>query len=106
MREKFVPKKTGSSRSFLCDKIHKNAGEVLSSFNLLANYIYIQTKKFEISWSVVDRARDFDPVNKKCRLCLKEKYHIIFQPSGATLNQRSELFSTCRHRLRKTLANT
>ena len=65
-----------------------------------------ERRNFEISWSVVDRARDFDPVNKKCRLCLKEKYHIIFQPSGATLNQRSELFSTCRHRLRKTLANT
>ena len=65
-----------------------------------------KNKNFEISWSVIDRANDFDPVTRKCRLCLKEKYHIIFQPTGATLNQRSELYSTCRHRLRQTLANT
>ena len=63
-------------------------------------------RNFEISWSVIDRANDFDPVTRKCRLCLKEKFHIIFQPAGATLNQRSELYSTCRHRLRQTLANS
>ena len=63
-------------------------------------------KNYETSWSIVDRANDFDPATRKCRLCLKEKYYIIFQPEGATLNQRSELYSTCRHRLRQTLANT
>ena len=65
-----------------------------------------KNKNFEVSWSVIDRANAFDPVTRKCRLCLKEKYHIIFQPTGATLNQRSELYSTCRHRLKQTLANT
>ena len=65
-----------------------------------------ENKNFEISWSVVDRATDYNPATRKCRLCLKEKYHIIFQPIGASLNQRSELFATCRHRLRNTLANT
>ena len=65
-----------------------------------------RNKNYETSWSIVDRANDFDPATRKCRLCLKEKYYIIFQPEGATLNQRSELYSTCRHRLRQTLANT
>ena len=31
-------------------------------------------------------------------LCLKEKFYIIFNPAGASLNQRTELFSVCRHR--------
>ena len=61
---------------------------------------------YDMSWKLVDRAPDFNPTTRKCRLCLKEKYHIIFQPDGATLNNRSELFSTCRHRLRLLLTNT
>ena len=61
---------------------------------------------FNISWNIIDRGKDFNPTTKKCRLCLKEKYYIIFHPDGATLNERSELFSTCRHRLKLTLANT
>ena len=61
---------------------------------------------YDLKWEILDRANDFNPITRKCRLCLKEKYHIIFQPDGATLNKRSELFSTCRHRLRKLLMNT
>ena len=60
-------------------------------------------KNFEISWKIIDRAQEFNPVKRKCRLCIKEKYYIIFQPDGATLNTRSELFTTCRHRKRLTL---
>ena len=65
-----------------------------------------EKKDFKIEWSVIDRANDFDPVTKKCRLCLKEKFYIMFQPEGASLNRRSELYSVCRHRLRELLENT
>ena len=68
--------------------------------------LFDEKKDFEMSWKIVDQAQDFNPVNRKCWLCLKEKYYIIFQPEGATLNTRSELFSTCRHRLRLLLNNT
>ena len=61
---------------------------------------------YNVKWSVVDRAGIFNPTSRKCRLCLIEKYFILFQPEGATLNKRSELFSTCRHRLRQLLRNT
>ena len=61
---------------------------------------------YDIHWSVIEKAREFNPTTRKCTLCLKEKYHIIFEPSGATLNSRSELYSTCRHRLSKLLVNT
>ena len=60
---------------------------------------------YQIQWSVVGRAPRFNPITKKCKLCIKEKYHIIFEPEGALLNKRSELFSTCRHRLRDLLLN-
>ena len=32
---------------------------------------------FNIKWSIVDRAPPFNSVTKKCRLCLKEKWHIM-----------------------------
>ena len=59
---------------------------------------------YSVKWKTIDRAPRFNPVTKKCRLCLKEKYYIIFQPEGAKLNERSELFSTCRHRTRDLLS--
>ena len=63
-------------------------------------------KNFNINWSVLDQARSFNPVTRKCNLCVLEKYFIIFQPEGASLNKRSELFTTCRHRKNQLLENT
>ena len=74
----------------------------------LSSYIWELKDKnldYNIKWTAVDRAPRFNPITKKCRLCLKEKYYIIFQPEGAELNERSELFSTCRHRTRDLLSN-
>ena len=58
---------------------------------------------YRIGWKIISRGKVFNPVTKSCRLCLKEKYFIMFQPQSATLNDRSELFSTCRHRLTQLL---
>ena len=55
-------------------------------------------KSFDIKWQIIGKAKSFNPTTKRCNLCLKEKFFIIFKPEGASLNQRSELFSTCRHR--------
>ena len=60
---------------------------------------------FEIKWSIIEKGKKFDPSTRKCMLCLKEKYHIVFNPDGASLNKRSELFSVCRHRHEKLLVN-
>ena len=62
-------------------------------------------KNFELKWRIIDMGKKFNPTSRNCNLCLKEKYHIIFQPSGASLNKRSELFSTCRHRWQQLLEN-
>ena len=82
---------------------------ILEHSTTLSTHIWkLQDKNenYDVKWKVIDRASDFNPVTRKCRLCMKEKYYIIFQPEGASLNERSELYSTCRHRLRKLLANT
>ena len=52
------------------------------------------------------RAEPFNSATKKCQLCLTEKYLIMFKPEGATLNSRSEMFATCRHRKKILLQNT
>ena len=53
---------------------------------------------FTISWKILDRGPTFNPVSKKCILCLKEKYFIMYHAENSTLNKRNEVFNTCRHR--------
>ena len=62
-------------------------------------------KSFTVSWKLKDRATSYNPTTKKCRICLKEKYHILYKADGASLNKRSEIFNTCRHRITKLLIN-
>ena len=62
-----------------------------------------QNIPYNISWKKLAKSRVFNPVTKTCQLCLMEKYLIMFAPQGATLNRRSELFNTCRHRLKDLL---
>ena len=72
----------------------------------LSSYIHeIKKKKIEYSlqWDLVSSAKPFNPVSGICALCTREKFHIAFNPSWATLNLRSEMFSSCRHKLRKLL---
>ena len=57
-----------------------------------------QGEPHTVSWWVIDRGKAFNPTTKTCDLCLREKYHIMFNPHTATLNDRREIFATCRHR--------
>ena len=56
-------------------------------------------------WTPIARARPFNPGNGKCNLCLTEKWFIMFRPEGASLNQRSEIFSHCFHKEPQLLKN-
>ena len=60
---------------------------------------------FNIHWDIVKRAAPYNPTTKICRLCICEKFHILFHPEDATLNQRSEFFSRCWHKDTHLLAN-
>ena len=57
-------------------------------------------KEFNIKWSLVDRAPPFNPITRKCRVCLKEKREILYNKDGSSLNKRGEIFNTCRHRIK------
>ena len=89
---------------------HKNSFKYKNSENstTLSTHIWSLKERgvpFNIEWDIIDRAPPFYPTTRKCRLCLKEKYHIMFSGGGASLNSRSEIFSTCKHRLTDLLAN-
>ena len=58
---------------------------------------------YNISWSILARGDGFNPSTKSCRLCLLEKWHILFKQEEATLNKRLEVFSSCRHKARLVL---
>ena len=47
--------------------------------------------------------KDQKNLPKKCRLCLLEKYFILYNPKDATLNSRDKLFNPCRHKWKHTL---
>ena len=57
-----------------------------------------------INWKILDRAPPYNPVSKKCPLCLKEKFYIMYQPASSTLNKRNEVYNTCRHRTQSLLS--
>ena len=57
-------------------------------------------KQSVFSWApklAIRHARSYSNVTNKCNLCLWEKYYIICRPNMATLNNRNELVSSCRH---------
>ena len=54
--------------------------------------------QFNTKWSILSKANTFNPTTKKCRLCLKEVYYILYKPETASLNSRNEVFGWCKQR--------
>jgi predicted GIY-YIG superfamily endonuclease len=63
-------------------------------------------RDFNIKWNILGKATSYSNTTKRCNLCLLEKYYIICHPNKSTLNQKSELVNTCRHRAKYKLSNT
>jgi hypothetical protein len=55
---------------------------------------------YNISWKIIARGRGFNPTTRSCQACPKEKYFIMFRPEGATIDARTEFYTTCRHGLK------
>ena len=75
----------------------------------LSNYIWTlknSNTPYDLKWKLIAKRPSFNPTTKTCQLCLQEKYCIIFKPEGASLNDRTEIFATCRHRLKPLLGNS
>ena len=60
---------------------------------------------YTTQWSHRDRGKPFNPSTRVCRLCLLEKYYILFEQDGASLNQRDEFFNHCYHKVPQLLMN-
>ena len=66
----------------------------------LSKYIWTlkdNNEHFDIEWHILDHAKVYSNIAKRCSLCISEKYYIICKPNLASLNKRTELLSECRH---------
>ena len=66
----------------------------------LSKYIWQlkdQTLLYNLEWEMVTKGADYNPATGICGVCSLEKFFIMFKPRGASLNQRSEFFTHCRH---------
>ena len=60
---------------------------------------------FEVKWKILARSKGYNPITGRCRLCLKEKFFILYKTETASLNKRTEIFTPCPHRKFKFLAS-
>ena len=74
----------------------------------LSKYVWTlqdDKKSFKIKWTVLKKCKPYSNVNKKCNLCLYEKFIIICKKELCSLNRRNELASSCPHRNKYVLRN-
>ena len=67
----------------------------------LSRYIWnLEDQKigYSMKWNIISRAKPFNPASGVCRLCIREKFFIIFQPNMATINARNEIAGPCLHK--------
>ena len=69
----------------------------------LSKYVWALKKEnieYNISWRIVQQCPFYSNATKRCPLCTTEKFIILCENEKATLNKRTEIMSTCRHRLK------
>ena len=81
---------------------HKNSTELSKHIWTLKN----DNIDYSISWRVLSSSSPYNSSSKRCNLCLKEKFLIIYQPDLSSLSKRNELISSCRHRNKALLCNS
>ena len=60
-------------------------------------------KPYRIKWKILKKCKPYNNTNKKCNLCLHEKFILIRRRDLCSLNKRNELASSCPHRNRYVL---
>ena len=55
---------------------------------------------YTITWGAKEHTAPYNPATGWYRLCTLERHHILFDRVNASLNQRSEFFSPCYHKIR------
>ena len=89
---------------------HKTSFRLQSHQNETKLSVYIWSLKhqgvdFELSWRIVAKTSAYSPATKKCWLCIKEKFFILYEPNQASLNKRHEFFTPCLHKSKFKLCN-
>ena len=75
----------------------------------LSKYIWdlkAKNTNLRLKWRILTSASAYCNTTKRCNLCIQEKLYILYKPLLASLNKRSELFSSCRHISKYILAST
>ena len=75
----------------------------------LAGYVWKlkdEGREHNVRWKIIQQHSTYNPTTNACRLCLSEKYTIMFQPELATINKRDEFYTPCMHKLNKLLDKT
>ena len=57
-----------------------------------------EDKNPRVNFSVLKQSKSFTPEIGKCYLCIAEKLQILKADPTKTINKRSEIMSTCRHK--------
>ena len=63
---------------------------------------YVHRKRDEgmnptLTWKYLEtNVPEFNPITQLCQLCTREKFQILLNPQVASLNQKNEIFSSCR----------
>ena len=80
-----------------------NTGANQTTLSSYLHELNRKNMKFDLKWDIIDHAKPFNPVTGTCALCTLENFYIAFKPEGASLNLRSEIFASCRHKRRMLL---
>ena len=89
---------------------HKTSFNLESHKNETKLSIYIWDLKqkginYELNWQILAKSKSYSPASRKCWLCLKEKFYILFGGEKSTLNKRHEFFTPCIHKQKFKLIN-
>ena len=61
--------------------------------------------KYKIKWSILGKAKHYNPGSKECNLCNMERYYIIMKPEHSSLNKQDEMTNICVHKKQALLMN-
>ena len=81
----------------------KNENDNQTSLGIFIWTLQRKNISYKVTWRLIDQAETFSPITGKCALCIREKFYIMFEPTSADLNGRSEILSNCRHKISKLL---
>ena len=70
----------------------------------MAAYIWNQRDRgigiASTKWEILKKCQKYKPGQKKCDVCVSEKFAIMKNKNSNSLNKRTELMSACRHKAR------